>query len=151
MPTIKLRHTAYEQLSFGANNEIQFGPKGGFDLGEVVIDTDHPLYDALWAAEGPFLEVVNTRKNTVYVSPIDEDLEFTSKAALTAHIKAEAKKGNAVAIAILAGKNEPEPEPELDDTDETINQVRARAKELGIKANGTREEILERIAEHAEG
>jgi hypothetical protein len=96
--TQHLRHTQYEGLSFGPENEIQFGIKGGFPPGEIVISEDHPLYDELWAAEGPYLEVVDDAKGAkVYVSPIEPDREFKSKAAMVASVRAAAKAGNSMA------------------------------------------------------
>jgi hypothetical protein len=100
MAKIKLHHSAYEGLQFGPEGEIQFGIRGGFEPGYCVIDDDNPLLPDLFAAEGPFLEVVNTSPvPKVYVSPIDPDREFKSKPALMAHIRAAAKAGDPTAEA----------------------------------------------------
>jgi hypothetical protein len=113
---IHLRHTQYEGLSFGPDNEIQFGIKGGFAPGEIVISDDHPLYDELWAAEGPYLEVVSDEKAAkVYVSPLDPEREFKSKAALIAHVRAEAKNGNSLARMWLEQNNVATEAPKDDD------------------------------------
>jgi hypothetical protein len=119
MAKIKLHHTMYEGLAFGPEKEIQFGPRGGFDLGMWVGPEDHPLLPALFAAEGAYLEVVTDVVDArVYVSPIDPDREFKSKPALLAHLRAAAAKGNKLAkdwLASYGGKDDAEP---VDDAEE---------------------------------
>lgn len=99
---IRLRHKESEGLQFGPESEIKFGVRGGFPPGITVVDEDHPLYDRLWELEGANLEVVDeSGPAKVYVSPIDPEREFKSRASLLSHIRAAAKKGNALAVAWL--------------------------------------------------
>jgi hypothetical protein len=95
---VTLHHTQLEGLHYGANDEIVFGLKGGFAPGEWSGPTDHPLYDALWAAEGSFLEVVDkSGPAKVYVSPLDPSLEFKSRQAMLAHVREAGRSGSAMA------------------------------------------------------
>lgn len=103
MALVRIRHKELEALTFGPGGDdefgiIQFGPKGGFAPGEVVIDEDHPLYDELWAREGAQLEVVTDGPPKVYISPIDSS-EFPSRAALLSHVRNAAKAGDELALA----------------------------------------------------
>lgn len=116
---VKLHHKLYDGLAFGAESEIQFGMRGGFEPGYLVIDEEHPLYDALWAAEGANLEVVDeTGPARVYVSPLEPDREFKSRPALLAHIRAAAKKGNKLAIAWLEANGDVKDDPDAPDDTE---------------------------------
>lgn len=96
MAQVHLRHRQYEGLVFGPHGDIAdniaFGVKGGNLPGEWVGDDSHPLYKALWDAEGPNLEVVDdTGPARVYVSPLDPEREFKSRPALLSHIRAVAR------------------------------------------------------------
>lgn len=121
MTVVKLRHKESDGLTFGPNGELQFGIKGGFLPGELEVDTDHPLYARLWELEGGFLEEVGKGPAKVYVDPLGSDTEFPSRQALLAHVRAEAKAGNSLAIAWLEANGTkadreapPAPEPKAE-------------------------------------
>jgi hypothetical protein len=97
---IKLHHKEAEGLVFGPESEIKFGIRGGFEPGFTVVDEDDPLLPLLLATED--VEVVNEAGPArVYVSPLDPDKEFKSKAALMSHIRSAAKAGDPTAVAWL--------------------------------------------------
>lgn len=110
-----LRHKLHEGLSFGPDNELQFGVKGGFAPGEIIVDEDHPLYDQLIELEGSQLEEVSEGPTKVYSDVLGTDAEFPSKQALMAHVRAQAKAGNALAIAYLEANGNEKDKAALDE------------------------------------
>lgn len=102
MATVHLRHKEHEGLVFGdGEDSIKFGLRGGFAPGEVIVDTDHPWYPELMRREGHLLEEVTKGPKKVYVSPIDPDIEYGSRAELEAALQAAADDGDALAVAWL--------------------------------------------------
>jgi hypothetical protein len=99
--TVHLRHPEHEGLSFGPNNEIQFGLKAGFAPGEVFVDVDHPLYQKLRELEPTLVEVTASGQTTVFGCPIHQDKVFATNLGLLNHMRS---KGHAALVAVEAAK-----------------------------------------------
>lgn len=87
MALVKLYHPEYEGLSFGPNNDIVFGLKGGNAPHYAIVDEDNPMLDQLLAKE-PRVEIVTEiGPSVVYGCPFHPDLEFKTKGAMERHMK----------------------------------------------------------------
>lgn len=95
MAKIRLRHKQYEGLSYGPNNEIQFGLRGGAGPFEALVDEDDPLVTAL-LAEDSNVEIVQPKgqADKIYVCPIDSG-QFLTLAGFKVHQAAAHKKDKA--------------------------------------------------------
>ena len=89
MGKIKLFHPRYDSLSFGQNNEIQFGLKGGFEPGHVIVDEDDPLVTLLLQLEPDVVVVQPEGPTQVFLCPLPAhaDKEFKTRHALLAHLR----------------------------------------------------------------
>ena len=102
--TVTLHHKTYTGLQYGPNSEIVFGPRAGQLPGYAVVPADHPLLPQLLEDEGANVEVVDDQLGgaKAWVSPIVPGREFTTQQGLIQHVKAAAKKGDALAEAWIA-------------------------------------------------
>lgn len=118
--TVHLRHKQSEGLAFGPNNELQFGVRGGFAPGEIIVEEDHPLLELLIELEGDNLEVVPEDDGPVkvYVSPLDPDKEYKTRAGLVGAMRKAAKDGNAIADLWLRD-NIADDDPDKDGADDS--------------------------------
>jgi len=88
--TIKLFDPEHVSLTYGASNEIQFGPKGGFDEHIWIGLRAHPMLPALLSSY-PGIREADVPLVNLFVCE-DCDASFGTKVGLRNHKKVHAAK-----------------------------------------------------------
>jgi hypothetical protein len=78
-------------LTFGAAEEIKFGPKGNAEPGFALVSEDEPLLDALLRAY-PAIQVVTVKSQTFVCVQCTPNTEWASRAAFNGHTRAKHHK-----------------------------------------------------------
>jgi len=126
MGTIRLFHPEFAGLSYGPNNEIQFGPKAGQADFTAVVDEDHPLLPSLMA-QFPEIKVITTEggPTEVFPCPFGDHEDFKTRAGWLDHMAAVHGIGEAGAQTPVDG---PGAEDGDGETPEPARAVQARPR-----------------------
>lgn len=118
----------HESMSYGPNNEIQFGRKGGFAPFIWQGPADHPMLEGLRRDEPRIQELrPEGEKAANYVCLFHPDKEFKTRASFDAHLRG---KGHEALLEALQAAQAKIDEPEkADPTGEATPAATATATE----------------------